>query len=375
MNGERDKKHETEQRKIRNIKQKDGIVMPVPVSQSDLPDGYANLLASLKKRIQHERIKTVLSANCAMVMLYWDIGASILERQQTEGWGAKVIDRLSFDLKETFPDMKGFSSRNLKYMRKFAESWRDRQLVQRTVALIPWRSNLALLGKLKDPKQRLWYAQKTIENGWSRAVLSFQIETQLHKRLGNATNNFEIALPPADSDMASQIFKDPYIFDFLGTAEPRREAELEQKLIEHLEKFLLELGQGFAFVGRQVHMEVGDDDFYIDLLFYHLKLRCYVVVELKAGKFQAGHVSQLNMYMNIVDDLMRHPDDKPTIGLLLVKEKNKTMAKYALAGYTKPIGVAEWERHITESIPENLKSSLPTIEEIEAEFSAEENDE
>lgn len=210
------------------------------------------------------------------------------ERQKTEGWGAKVIDRLSFDLKEAFPDMKGFSSRNLKYMRKFAESWRDRQLVQRTVALIPWRSNLALLDKLKDLKQRLWYAQKTIENGWSRDVLSFQIETQLHKRLGKATNNFELALPPADSDMASQIFKDPYIFDFLGTAEPRREAELEQKLIDHLEKFLLELGQGFAFVGRQVHMEVGDDDFYIDLLFYHLKLRCYVVVELKAGKFQAG---------------------------------------------------------------------------------------
>jgi len=375
MNDERDKKHEAEQRKVRNVKQKDGVIMPAPVSKANLPDGYANLLASLKKRIQQERIKAVISANSAMVMLYWDIGASILERQQTEGWGAKVIDRLSFDLKEAFPDMKGFSSRNLKYMRKFAESWRDRQLVQRTVAQIPWRSNLALLDKLKDLKQRLWYAQKTIENGWSRDVLSFQIETQLHKRLGKATNNFELALPPADSDMASQIFKDPYVFDFLGTADPRREAELEQKLIDHLGKFLLELGQGFAFVGRQVHMEVGDDDFYIDLLFYHLKLRCYVVVELKAGEFQAGHVSQLNVYMNIVDDLMRHPDDKPTIGLLLVKEKNKTLAKYALAGYTKPMGVAEWERQITESLPENLKSSLPTIEEIEAEFSADEDEE
>ena len=375
MNDERDKKHEAEQRKVRNVKQKDGVIMPAPVSKANLPDGYANLLASLKKRIQQERIKAVISANSAMVMLYWDIGASILERQQTEGWGAKVIDRLSFDLKEAFPDMKGFSSRNLKYMRKFAESWRDRQLVQRTVAQIPWRSNLALLDKLKDLKQRLWYAQKTIENGWSRDVLSFQIETQLHKRLGKATNNFELALPPADSDIASQIFKDPYVFDFLGTADPRREAELEQKLIDHLGKFLLELGQGFAFVGRQVHMEVGDDDFYIDLLFYHLKLRCYVVVELKAGEFQAGHVSQLNVYMNIVDDLMRHPDDKPTIGLLLVKEKNKTLAKYALAGYTKPMGVAEWERQITESLPENLKSSLPTIEEIEAEFSADEDEE
>jgi predicted nuclease of restriction endonuclease-like (RecB) superfamily len=258
-------------------------------------------------------------------------------------------------------------------MRKFAESWQDRQLVQRTVALIPWRSNLALLDKLKNPKHRLWYAQKTLQKGWSRDILSLQIETKLHKRVGKATNNFELALPPADSDMAAQIFKDPYVFDFLGTDDPRREAELEQKLMAHLEKFLLELGQGFAFVGRQVHMEVGDDDFYIDLLFYHLKLRCYVVIELKAGKFKAGHVSQLNMYMNIVDDLMRHPDDKPTIGLLLVKEKNKTLAKYALAGYTKPIGVAQWEREITESLPENLKSSLPTIEEIEAELSVEEN--
>jgi len=217
MNNERDKKHEAELRKVRNVKQKDGVIMPAPVSRADLPDGYANLLSSLKKRIQQERIKTVLSANCAMVMLYWDIGASILKRQQTEGWGAKVIDRLSFDLKEAFPDMKGFSSRNLKYMRKFAESWRDRQLVQRTVAQIPWRSNLALLDKIKDLKQRLWYAQKTIENGWSRDVLSFQIETQLHKRLGKATSNFELALPPADSDMASQIFKDPYVFDLSVT--------------------------------------------------------------------------------------------------------------------------------------------------------------
>ncbi|MBW2164649.1 MAG: DUF1016 family protein [Deltaproteobacteria bacterium] len=375
MNGKRDKKHEAKQRRVRNVKQKDGIVMPVPVSQSDLPDGYANLLASLKKRIQQERIKAVLSANKALVMMYWDIGNSIIQKQNNEGWGSKIIDRLSHDLKDAFPEMRGFSSRNLKYMRKFAECWPDRGIVQEVLAQITWYHNLALMEKLKKPELRIWYARQTVENGWSRNILVFQIETCLHERIGQSSNNFEIALPPADSDMASQIFKDPYVFDFLGTAEPRREAELEQKLIEHLEKFLLELGQGFAFVGRQVHMEVGHDDFYIDLLFYHLKLRCYVVVELKAGKFQAGHVSQLNMYMNIVDDLMRHPDDKPTIGLLLVKEKNKTLAKYALAGYTKPIGVAEWEKHITESIPENLKSSLPTIEEIESEFSEEENDE
>ena len=247
MNRERDKKHKIEQRRVRNVKQKDGIVMPVPVSQTDLPDSYANLLASLKKRIQQERIKTVMSANSAMVMLYWDIGASILERQQTEGWGAKVIDRLSFDLKETFPDMKGFSSRNLKYMRKFAEHWSDREIVQEVLAQITWYHNLALMEKLKKPELRIWYARQTVENGWSRNILVFQIETCLHERIGQSTNNFEIALPPADSDMASQIFKDPYVFDFLGTAEPRRESELEQKLYRSSGKISIGTGTGFCF--------------------------------------------------------------------------------------------------------------------------------
>ena len=220
MNNERNKKHKAEQRKARNVKQKDGVIMPAPVSRADLPDGYANLLSSIKKRIQQERIKTVLSANCAMVMLYWDIGASILERQQTEGWGAKVIDRLSFDLKEAFLDMKGFSARNLKYMRKFTEHWPDRAIVQEVLAQIPWYHNLALMEKLKKPELQKWYARKTVENGWSRNILVAQIETRLHERIGQTTNNFELALPPADSDMASQIFKDPYVFDFLGTANP-----------------------------------------------------------------------------------------------------------------------------------------------------------
>ena len=227
---------------------------------------------------------------------------------------------------------------------------------------------MALLEKNKEPDVRLWYAHKTIENGWSRNILAIQIETRLHERQGRSINNFPAALPPADSDMAAQIFKDPYVFDFLGTDDPRREAELEQKLVDHIQRFLLELGQGFAFVGRQVHLEVGNDDFYIDLLFYHLRLRCYVVVELKATKFNPGHVSQLNMYLNAVDDLLRYPDDKPSIGLLLVKEKNQMVVEYSLAGYTKPIGVADWERQITRSLPEELKSSLPTIEEIEAEL-------
>ena len=345
--------------------------MPVPAALPDMPQGYAVFFSDLKDRITRERIKAVLSANSAMVILYWDIGRAILERQQTEGWGAKVIDRLSHDLKAAFPDMTGFSPRNLKYMRKFAESWPQPAIVQEVLAQITWYHNLALLEKTDDPDIRLWYAQKTLEYGWSRNILAIQMETRLHERQGKAVSNFEAALPPTDSDMAAQIFKDPYIFDFLGTADPRREAELEQKLIDHIQRFLLELGQGFAFVGRQVPMEVGGSDFSLDLLFYHLKLRCYVVVELKAGKFEPGHVSQLNFYLNVVDDLLRHPDDKPSIGLLLVRDKNRTVVEYALAGFTKPIGVAQWERQITQSLPDELKSSLPTVEEIEAELEGE----
>ena len=349
-------------------RKKAGVSIPVASPLAEMDAGYIDFINDLKSRIKQERIQAVLSANSALVMMYHHIGSAILAKQKEQGWGAKVIDRMSYDLKEAFPDMTGFSPRNLKYMRKFAECWGDLEIVQRTVAQIPWRSNIALIDKLDDVPTRLWYARQTVVNGWSRNVLVFQIESQLHKRIGQTANNFEVALPPADSDMASQIFKDPYIFDFLGTADVRRERELENKLIEHLEKFLLELGQGFAFVGRQVHLEFSDQDFYIDLLFYHLKLRRFVVVELKSGKFEPGHVSQLNMYMNIVDDLMRHADDNKTIGLLLVREKNHTLAKYALSGYTNPIGVAEWEKQITDSLPDDLKASLPTIAELEAEL-------
>ena len=344
------------------------VMMPVPASLLEMPEGYAAFFLGLKERIARERIKAVLSANSAMVLMYWDIGRAILERQKEEGWGAKVIDRLSHDLRKAFPDMTGFSARNLKYMRKFAESWPKRSIVQEVLAQITWYHNLALLEKASDSKIRLWYANKTLEHGWSRNILAIQIETRLHERQGKAINNFQAALPPADSDMAAQVFKDPYVFDFLGTADPRREAELEQKLIDHIQQFLLELGQGFAFVGRQVALEVGNSDFYLDLLFYHLKLRCYVVIELKAGRFEPGHVSQLNFYLNVVDDLLRHPDDKPSIGLLLVKDKDQMVVEYSLAGYSKPIGVAQWERQITQSLPNELKSSLPTVEEIEAEL-------
>ena len=344
------------------------VAIPVALPLATMPEGYASFLTSVKERIAQERVKAVLAANAVMVSMYWDIGRQILDNQHAAGWGAKVIDRLSHDLKAAFPDMSGFSPRNLKYMRKFAECWPDRSIVQGVLAQITWYHNLALLEKVPTPETRLWYAHKTIEYGWSRNILVIQIDTRLHEREGRAINNFPDALPPMDSDMAVQIFKDPYVFDFLGTADLRREVELERKLVDHIQQFLLELGQGFAFVGRQVHLEVGDSDFYIDLLFYHLKLRCYVVVELKVTRFDPGYVSKLNMYLNIVDDLLRHPDDKPTIGLLLVKEKSQTIVEYALAGYQKPIGVAQWQREITRSLPEEFKSSLPTIEEIEAEL-------
>jgi len=352
---------------------KNNVVFPLPETLLDMPENYGVFIKDIKDRIAIKRLETITSANSAMILLYWEIGKSILQRQQNEGWGTKVIDRMSYDLKKAFPDMQGFSTRNLLYMRKFAEAWPEVEIVQRSVAKIPWRSNITLLDKLKDPELRLWYAQKTIENGFGKDMLVIQIETQLHKRQGAALQNFGSALPPSQSDMANQIFKDPYVFDFLGTADQRKEAELEQKLIDHIQKFLLELGQGFSFVGRQVHLELGGDDFYLDLLFYHLKLRCYVIVELKAGKFDAGFVSKLNMYINVVNDTLRHPDDKPTIGLLLVKNKNKLVVEYALNGYTNPMGVANWETEITQSFPDSIKSSLPTIEEFENELKNELN--
>ena len=296
------------------------------------------------------------------------LGRAILVKQEEEGWGTKVIDRMAKDLKDAFPEMSGFSPRNIKYMRKFAQCWPDYEIVQQVVAQIPWRTNRMLLDKLESHESRIWYARKAIENGWSSTILELQIQSGLMERSGKSVNNFTVALPPLDSDMANQIFKDPYLFDFLGTDMPRREVEIEQKLTEHIQKFLLELGQGFAFVGRQVHLEVGGQDFYIDLLFYHLKLRCYVVIELKACEFEPGFISQLNMYQNVVNDILRHPDDKPTIGLLLVKGKNETVVEYSLASYQNPIGVAEWKNQITRALPEELKSSLPSIEEIEKEL-------
>jgi predicted nuclease of restriction endonuclease-like (RecB) superfamily len=350
------------------------VMFPVPPPASDAPPDYAAWLADLKARIQQQRLRVVLASSAVMVLLYWDIGRSILDKQDVQGWGSRVIDRLAADLREAFPEMKGFSPRNLKYMRAFAAAWPDPEIVQQSVAQLSWRHNLALLEKLRSPDDRLWYAAKTMEYGWSSNILVLEIEAQAHRRQGKAQTNFPATLPPPDSDMAVQAFKDPYLFDFLGTDAPRREAELEQGLVAHMQKFLLELGQGFAFVGRQVHLEIGDDDFYLDLLFYHLKLRRYVVIELKARKFQPGDGAQLGMYMTAVDRLLCHPNDKPTLGLLLVREKNRVLVEYALGGSARPISVAEWDTRLTHALPEELQASLPTIEEIEAELSREENE-
>ncbi|MBI1870641.1 MAG: DUF1016 domain-containing protein [Chlamydiae bacterium] len=284
--------------------------------------GYGQTLAELKNLLRKTRIKTILAANASMILAYWDMGHTILQRQKSEGWGSKVVDRLSADLRKEFPDMQGLSPRNLKYMRAFAAAWQDRSIVQGALAQLTWYQNIALLQQLEDPETRLWYAQQTVTYGWSQPVLCLQIEYHAHVRQGKAINNFSETLPPNDSDMASQVFKDPYLFDFLGTADPRQEREIEQALIDHIQRFLLELGAGFAFVGRQVHLEVGKQDFYVDLLFYHLHLRSYIVIELKAVPFNPAFVGQMNLYLSAVDDLLRHKDDKPAIGLLLCKEKD-----------------------------------------------------
>jgi predicted nuclease of restriction endonuclease-like (RecB) superfamily len=344
-------------------------LFPVPPSKSELPTGYAEALRKLKEVIQQTRLRTVIAASTAMLRLYWEVGRTILDRQARQGWGAKVIDRLSHDLRESFPDMAGLSPRNLKYMRAFAAAWPEREFVQAPLAQLSWYQHLALLEKLDEPATRIWYAQQALTHGWSRDVLAHHIGTRLHARQGKLVSNFAATLPPATSDMAARAFKDPYLFDFLGTADPRREREVEQALIEHIERFLIELGAGFAFVGRQIALEVGDQDFKLDLLFYHLKLRCFVVVELKAVDFDPGFVGQLNLYLSAVDDLMKHEDDQPTIGLLLCKNKNKLVVEYALRHLTRPVGVAAWETELVEKLPKELEGSLPTIEQIEAEFS------
>nr|WP_321469287.1 PDDEXK nuclease domain-containing protein [uncultured Desulfobulbus sp.] len=337
-----------------------------PVSLTAPPDGYADWLVELKTRIQSAQQRATLAVNRHLVLLYWQIGCDILARQAEQGWGAKVIDRLAHDLRTAFPEMKGFSRANLMYMRAFAEAWPEEQIVQQAVGQLPWGHNLVLLTRLKQPEQRLAYARAAIEHGWSRNVLNVHIETRLLERTGKAVTNFSARLPASGSDLARESLKDPYLFDFLDVGKEADEREIESALVRHITHFLLELGAGFAFVGRQVHLEVGGDDFFIDLLFYHLKLRCYVVIELKADKFKPEHLGQLGFYLTAVDRQVKAEQDNPSIGLLLCKSKNKVVAEYALGDKTQPMGIAEYK--LLESLPEPLQTSLPSIEQIENEL-------
>jgi len=360
--------------------------------------GYQEFLSDLKKRIRDAQVKATLSVNRELILLYWEIGCCLDAVQKKQGWGAAVIPRLAKDLKNELPELKGFSERNISRMLAFFREYpelkaflpqavakkKPSNILPQPVAEIPvsetnlsrtmgslllalpWGHNILLIEKVKDCDLRLWYAQKTLENGWSRNVLDIMIQDSAHERQGKAITNFDRSLPPGQSVLAKQTLKDPYIFDFLTIEQPFHERELETGLIRHLERFLLELGAGFAFVGRQVHLEVGDDDFYIDLLFYHLKLRCYVVIELKSGKFKADYAGKMNFYLNVVDDRFRHISDQPSIGLILCQDKNKILAEYALHGMNKAIGVSQYK--LTRALPKEFKTSLPSIAQIEAEL-------
>ncbi|OGI09947.1 MAG: hypothetical protein A2Y40_01785 [Candidatus Margulisbacteria bacterium GWF2_35_9] len=328
---------------------------------------YKKILEQLKKDIQQTQLQAALAVTRELIMLYWRTGTMLSEKITNEQWGAKIIERLAKDLQASFPDVSGFSVRNLKYMRKFADCYQEVNCAA-AAAQIPWGHNMVILDRIKDPNQRLWYIQQTLENGWSRSMLEHWIELDLYKRQGKAVTNFKQTLLLTQSDLAEQVLKDPYNFSFLALDKKHREKELEQGLIDHIQKFLLELGEGFAFIGRQYRIEVDGEDNFIDLLFYHLKLRCYFVVELKATAFDPRDAGQMNFYLSAVDSLLRHPTDNPSIGILLCKTKSKVKAEYALRGINKPIGVASYETKLVESLPKNLKGSLPTIEEIEAEL-------
>ena len=358
--------HENERNQNKHDKEPGKGVAPADLATAVLPTDYTDVLTAIKARVQTAQLGAALAVNRELVLLYWSIGRDILARQQQEGWGAKVIARLAADLRHAFPDMKGFSRTNLLYMRAFAEAYTGEPFVQQVAGQIPWFHNCTLLDKVKAPEEREWYMRAVVEHGWSRSVLVHQIESKLYQRQGAALNNFERTLPRPQSDLARQVLKDPYIFDFTGLGNEAQERAIENSLTTHIRDFLLELGQGFSFVGSQYHLEIGDQDFFLDMLFYHLKLRCYVVVELKAVPFQPEFAGKLNFYLSAVDDLLRHPDDQPTLGLILCKSKNQVIAEYALRDIHKPLGISVYQ--LTASLPEKMKNSLPTIEELEAEL-------
>ena len=327
---------------------------------------YFVLLDDLKSRIRSAQVKAALAVNQELMLLYWHIGREILMQQQAQGWGSKVIDRLSKDLKREFPDMKGFSSRNLRYMRALAESYPDKQIVLRLVAQIPWGHNQSLLNKLETQEQRLWYAQKVIDNGWSRDILEMQIESNLFGRQGGAITNFERTLPPEQSDLSRQLLKDPYNFDFLTLKEAAQERDLERALVERIRDFLLELGVGFAFVGSQYRLEVEGDEYFIDLLFYHLKLHRYVVIDLKMSECKPEYAGKMNFYVTAANRLLRDERDEPTIGIVLCRSKKRTVVEFALETVQNPIGVSTYK--LRDDLPPALQGQLPTAEQLEMEL-------
>lgn len=337
------------------------------LAQANL-DKYVNFLNQIKTDILHTQLRAALSVTHELTQLYWRIGKTLYDKIVEEGWGAKTVERISKDISSSFPDISGFSYRNLYFMRQFAEGYPN-GISETAVSQIPWGHNIVLLQRVDCLPKRLWYAQQTLENGWSRNMLANWIESDLYSRQGRAINNFKKTLPELQSDLAEQTLKDPYNFSFIALDKKYREQELEQGLVDHIQKFLMELGQGFAFIRRQYPLEVSGKEFSIDLLFYHLKLRCYIVVELKATDFDPRDAGQMSFYLSAVDDLLRHPEDRPTIGMILCKTKDRIVVEYALRDNFKPIGVASYETKIMESLPDNLKGSLPTVEEIEAEFS------
>jgi predicted nuclease of restriction endonuclease-like (RecB) superfamily len=341
---------------------------------------YKNWLVELKSKVQQSQIKAALAVNSQLIQLYWDLGKQIVEKQETAKWGSGFIDQLSKDLKSEFPDMSGFSRSNLFAIKNFYLFYSQgvtivQQLVgqlEQTVLpqsclLIPWGHQGVILQKIKRYDEALFYIQKTIENNWSRVILLHQIESNLYERQGKAIHNFHISLPEPQSDLAIQLLKDPYKFDFLQLTEKYNEHDLEKALTQHITQFLLELGAGFSFVGRQYPVQLGEKEYFIDMLFYHLKLRCYVVIELKVVEFQPEFAGKLNFYLNLVDDQLKHENDQPTIGIIICKTKDSLEAEYALRGIDKPIGITEYE--LQKILPENLKGSLPSIEEIEMELS------
>jgi predicted nuclease of restriction endonuclease-like (RecB) superfamily len=358
---------------------------------------YRTWFTEIKLRIRNTQIKAAIAVNTEVLKFYWELGADIVVKQATAKWGSGLLAQLSMDLMAEFPEMKGFSERNLKYVRQWHLFYNQRepigqqpaaQLVKQPVSqtpqseigqqvvaqitAIPWGHNIAIVTKCKDVDEALYYVQNTMLHNWSRSVLVHQIESGLYQREGKSINNFSITLPKPQSDLANQTLKDPYIFDFLTMTKEHDERDLERGLIRHVTHFLLELGAGFAYVGRQIRLQVGEKEFYLDLLFYHTRLHCYVVVELKTVDFEPEHAGKLNFYIKAVDSQFRKEGDEPTIGILLCKNKDRLVAEYALSDIHKPMGVSEYQ--LTSALPDSLKPSLPSIEEIERELERDDNE-